>query len=116
MHALAFILLAAPPGDVVQTHDLGKISWQRAKALEGRRVRVRFTLDRIMDLGGPVGRPDDVLAVVAGPEDEFRYLILRKRATPALAKGARLEAVGVLEVLWLPTHVVVLLDDARLVK
>jgi len=41
----AVLLLLAQPGDAVQTHDLGTMTWQRAKALEGRRVRVRFDLD-----------------------------------------------------------------------
>ena len=42
----AVLLVLAQPGDVVQSHDLGTMTWQRAKALEGRRVRVRFTVRR----------------------------------------------------------------------
>jgi hypothetical protein len=121
----AVLLVLAQPGDVVQSHDLGTMTWQRAKGLDGQRVRVRFTVDRVA-----VEREPDtgevVLAVVRRPPGEWRYITLPERDLAKVAQGARLEAEGVLRANWdaLPDErrmlwgvfLTVRLDDARLVK
>src|SRR5262245_33296415 len=94
MHAIILLALAAPPADVVQTHDLGTMTWQRAKALGGRRVRVRFVVR------GPLPGQVVVVVMVDGPKDEGRYVTLPTRDIPALERGAQLEAEGVLRVEW----------------
>jgi hypothetical protein len=67
MHALAFLLLAAPPDDAVQTLDLAALPWPRALALVGRPVRVRFVVDSLLeDQGGAV------LVEAEAPEAESR--------------------------------------------
>jgi hypothetical protein len=63
----AVLLLLAQPGDVVQTHDLGTIPWRRAKALEGRRVRVRFTVGPLGWVAVPSEGPEAVLVEAEGP-------------------------------------------------
>jgi hypothetical protein len=123
MTAALLLALAAPPGDVVQTHDLSTMTWQRAKALEGRRVRVRFTVGDVV-LDGPVGGPYVVLVRAVGPEYECRFVTLPRQDRTALNGGARLEAEGVLRVEWrrylpwagAPVVFIVTLDNARLVK
>jgi hypothetical protein len=121
MLTAVLLALAAPPTDVVQTHDLGTIPWRRARGLDGQRVRVRFTVDRV----SVAGKPDTgevVLAVVRRPPGEWRYVTLAEGDLAALSQGARLEAEGVLQVTWDPTWpgdsglFIVSLKNARLVK
>jgi hypothetical protein len=118
----AVLLLLAQPGDVVQVHDLDKIAWQRAKALEGQIVRVRFTVGRILGVVGMDEEPQIVVVLVHGQGEDCRTVILPKRETPTLNGGAKLEAKGVLRVKWvprladLPSYVIVTLENARLVK
>jgi hypothetical protein len=124
----AVLLLLAPPGDaqpgeVVQTHDLGTMPWLRAKALDGQRVRVRFTVDHLGCVVGPAAG-QVIVAHVVGPEGEGRgrFVTLPKGSEPALTRGARLEAEGVLRVSWGrgsvrgSVYVEVRVQDARLVK
>ena len=117
----AVLLFLAQPGDVVQTHDLGTMTWQRAKALEGRRVDVRFTVEytaRVSSRGEKLA----VVVEVVGPADEGRFVTLLMRDFPALKVGTRLEAEGVLRVKWYPgqtrvhDRVSISLENARLVK
>jgi hypothetical protein len=72
----AVLLLLAQPGDVVQTHDLGTIPWRRAKALEGRRVRVRFTVGPLGWVAVPSEGPEAVLVEAEGPEHDSRTVRL----------------------------------------
>jgi hypothetical protein len=121
MHAIILLALAAPPADAVQTHDLGTMTWQRAKALEGQRVRVRFTPDWVEGKGGPVPGPygDEVTVSVVGPETECRFATLPKRDETAVVKGVRMEAEGVLQVTWRcgdPGYFALELKVARLVR
>jgi hypothetical protein len=117
MLTAVLLALAAPPTDVVQVHDLGTMTWQRAKALEGRRVRVRFTV-------ASFGQQADFAMVFAASQGgrTSRAVALSMCGRTVLTRGARLEAEGVLQV---PLHhivfgedrfIVVTLEDARLVK
>jgi hypothetical protein len=114
----AVLLVLAQPGDVVQVHDFGKMTWQQAKALEGRRVRVRFTV-------ASFGQQADFAMVFAASQGgrTSRAVALSKCGRRVLTRGTRLEAEGVLQVALHhivfgedDRFIVVTLDDARLVK
>src|SRR5262245_10324190 len=114
---LLSLFLAAPPTDVVQTHDLGTMTWQRAKALEGRRVRVRFTVSHLGWAAVPSKGTEAVLIMAVGPEREWRLVGVKNRDVPALKVAARLEAEGVLRVTWCAADSFsVELTNARLAK
>jgi len=98
------------------------MTWQRAKALEGRRVRVRFTVEHLGFLVGPVLRPKIVEVLVKGPEGECRSVALLQYDLALLNGGTQLSAEGVLRVRWDSArgggtgYIAVVLENARLVK
>jgi hypothetical protein len=116
MPTLAVLLLAslppAPSAEDIPTLDLGTLTYQQARNLEGRPVRVAFVVECV-DWPEP-GK--GVFVEAAGKSGLARYVWFAPGAgLPALKVGRRLEVHPALRLAdeWFPKTVEVIVEDAR---
>jgi hypothetical protein len=103
-HVLFSLILASPPAmapvETVRTHDLGMMTFEEAKRLDGKTVRVAFKVDCVLIM---LPKIPTFVVIAKGARGVTRWVRLPRSA---FSFGKLITAEGVLRTRTLPASVI----------